>query len=82
MEEWEQLWKAWDMVTLQMIPEDLLQEKPILLRHPCIFYIGKSLLEFFDARAHSYVLGYSSNARDNWNAHASSLLYSDLRTRN
>jgi hypothetical protein len=28
------------MVTLEMIPEDLLQEKPIHLRHPCIFYIG------------------------------------------
>jgi hypothetical protein len=42
LKEWDQLWKAWDMVTLQMIPEDLLQEKPIHLRHPCIFYIGIS----------------------------------------
>ena len=39
--EWGELWKAWDMVTLKMIPEALLQEKPIHLRHPCIFYIGK-----------------------------------------
>lgn len=38
--EYEELWKAWDMVTLEMIPEDLLQERPILLRHPCIFYLG------------------------------------------
>jgi L-histidine Nalpha-methyltransferase / hercynylcysteine S-oxide synthase len=40
LKEYEELWKAWDMVTLEMIPEDLLLEKPILLRHPCIFYIG------------------------------------------
>ena len=38
--EWNELWKAWDLITLEMIPEDLLLEKPILLRHPCIFYIG------------------------------------------
>jgi L-histidine Nalpha-methyltransferase / hercynylcysteine S-oxide synthase len=39
--EWNELWKAWDMVTLEMIPKELLNEKPIHLRHPCIFYIGK-----------------------------------------
>jgi L-histidine Nalpha-methyltransferase / hercynylcysteine S-oxide synthase len=42
LHEWNELWKAWDIVTLQMIPRDLLQEKPIELRHPCIFYLGIS----------------------------------------
>ena len=41
IEEWQELWKAWDLVTLQMIPKGLLHEKPIHLRHPCIFYLGE-----------------------------------------
>ncbi|KAK7057481.1 C-type lectin protein [Favolaschia claudopus] len=39
-EEWASLWRAWDMVTLQMIPETMLHQKPIDLRHKCLFYIG------------------------------------------
>ncbi|KAL7749401.1 hypothetical protein RI367_005272 [Sorochytrium milnesiophthora] len=38
--EWQQLWKAWDMVTLHMVPTERVLEKPIDLRHPVIFYIG------------------------------------------
>ncbi|KAF2129679.1 hypothetical protein P153DRAFT_367046 [Dothidotthia symphoricarpi CBS 119687] len=38
--EWEELWKAWDAVTRQMIPEDELASKPINLRNACIFYLG------------------------------------------
>lgn len=38
--DWEQLWKAWDTVTLTMIPKKMLHEKPIDLRHICLFYIG------------------------------------------
>jgi hypothetical protein len=38
--EWKNLWKAWDLVTLQMIPEEMLHQKPIDLRHKCLFYIG------------------------------------------
>lgn len=40
LEEWRVLWSAWDLVTLQMIPRSLLHEKPIDLRHKCLFYIG------------------------------------------
>jgi hypothetical protein len=38
--EWDKLWAAWDMVTLQMIPQEMLHQKPIDLRHKCLFYIG------------------------------------------
>jgi hypothetical protein len=40
LEEWGQLWAAWDAVTLEMIPEEELLEKPIKLRNACIFYLG------------------------------------------
>jgi len=33
--EWEALWKMWDTITLGMIPEPMLHEKPIDLRHKC-----------------------------------------------
>ncbi|KAJ7502877.1 C-type lectin protein [Mycena galericulata] len=40
VEEWKTLWRAWDLVTLQMIPQEMLLQKPIDLRHKCLFYIG------------------------------------------
>ncbi|KAF7375903.1 hypothetical protein MSAN_00004700 [Mycena sanguinolenta] len=40
VDEWVNLWRAWDLVTLQMIPEEMLHQKPIDLRHKCLFYIG------------------------------------------
>ncbi|KAJ7668490.1 DUF323 domain-containing protein [Mycena polygramma] len=40
VEEWTNLWRAWDLVTLQMIPKEMLLQKPIDLRHKCLFYIG------------------------------------------
>jgi hypothetical protein len=40
VEDWKLLWRAWDFVTLQMIPEGMLHRKPIDLRHKCLFYIG------------------------------------------
>lgn len=40
LEEWNQLWAAWDAVTQQMIPEEELLGKPIKLRNACIFYLG------------------------------------------
>ncbi|KAK1229139.1 hypothetical protein PQX77_007809 [Marasmius sp. AFHP31] len=40
LEEWKRLWAIWDLVTLQMIPESMLHQKPIDLRHKCLFYIG------------------------------------------
>jgi uncharacterized SAM-dependent methyltransferase len=39
-QEWENLWMAWDFVTLKMIPPAMLHQKPIDLRHVCLFYIG------------------------------------------
>ncbi|CAK5265600.1 unnamed protein product [Mycena citricolor] len=38
--EWQNLWRAWDLVTLGMIPQEMLLQKPIDLRHKCLFYIG------------------------------------------
>lgn len=38
--EWDNLWRAWDTVTLQMIPTDELLSKPIKLRNACVFYLG------------------------------------------
>lgn len=40
LDEWKQLWAAWDTVTLQMIPQEELLAKPINLRNACIFYLG------------------------------------------
>lgn len=38
--EWQELWKAWDAVTLKMVPRDELLSKPIKLRNAVIFYLG------------------------------------------
>ncbi|KAG9315838.1 histidine-specific methyltransferase [Chiua virens] len=40
IQDWQGMWKAWDFVTLRMIPSSMLFEKPIDLRHICLFYIG------------------------------------------
>lgn len=40
VDEWRDLWAAWDLVTLGMIPQEMLHQKPIDLRHKCLFYIG------------------------------------------
>ena len=39
-DDWRALWAAWDLVTLGMIPQEMLHQKPIDLRHKCLFYIG------------------------------------------
>ncbi|OCK78313.1 hypothetical protein K432DRAFT_383967 [Lepidopterella palustris CBS 459.81] len=51
--DWDQLWAAWDAVTLDMIPEDELLSKPIKLRNACIFYLGHipTFLDIHIARA-------------------------------
>ena len=51
--EWRELWKAWDAITRQMIPEDELLSKPINLRNACIFYLGHipTFLDIHMARA-------------------------------
>ncbi|WAQ82045.1 hypothetical protein PtA15_2A358 [Puccinia triticina] len=40
MSDWITLWKAWDTVTIEMIPKDMLHQRPIDLRHACLFYLG------------------------------------------
>ena len=40
LEELEQLWAAWDLVTRHMIPNQQLLSKPIKLRNCCLFYLG------------------------------------------
>lgn len=40
LEEWKRIWAAWDLVTLGMTPSSMLHQKPIDLRHKCLFYIG------------------------------------------
>ncbi|KAF8636197.1 hypothetical protein AX17_003685 [Amanita inopinata Kibby_2008] len=39
-EDWDALWALWDTITLQMIPPSMLYQKPIDLRHICLFYLG------------------------------------------
>ncbi|KAG0269148.1 hypothetical protein BGZ95_002179 [Linnemannia exigua] len=40
-DEWIELWKSWDLVTMNMIQHPtMLLEKPIALRHPFLFYLG------------------------------------------
>lgn len=40
LDDWRTVWDAWNCVTLTMIPHDMLHEKPIDLRHICLFYLG------------------------------------------
>lgn len=39
-QDWENLWAAWDCITRRMIPPSMLMQKPIFLRHICLFYLG------------------------------------------
>lgn len=40
LDEWKELWKIWDVVTRDMLPDEELLDKPIKLRNACIFYLG------------------------------------------
>ena len=40
LDEFEQLWAAWDLVSQGMIPHYELLSKPINLRNCCLFYLG------------------------------------------
>lgn len=40
LSDWEDTWDAWDFITQRMIPPSMLHEKPIDLRHICLFYLG------------------------------------------
>nr|QBB19872.1 methyltransferase and sulfoxide synthase [Flammulina velutipes] len=39
-QDWENLWAFWDFITRSMIPPSMLFQKPIDLRHICLFYLG------------------------------------------
>ncbi|KAJ3565282.1 hypothetical protein NP233_g7732 [Leucocoprinus birnbaumii] len=39
-QDWNVVWTLWDFITLRMIPRSMLLEKPIDLRHICLFYLG------------------------------------------
>ncbi|KAF8798917.1 DUF323 domain-containing protein [Phlegmacium glaucopus] len=39
-EDWANIWTVWDFVTRRMIPPSMLFQKPIDLRHICLFYLG------------------------------------------
>ena len=34
------MWATWDFISLKMIPQSMLYERPIDLRHICLFYLG------------------------------------------
>lgn len=53
LEEFEQLWAAWDLVTKHMIPDQELLSKPIKLRNCCLFYLGHipTFLDIYLTRA-------------------------------
>lgn len=39
-QDWQNMWAAWDFITRRMIPPSMLCQKPIDLRHICLFYLG------------------------------------------
>ncbi|KWU42457.1 hypothetical protein RHOSPDRAFT_21167 [Rhodotorula sp. JG-1b] len=40
LEMWEEMWRAWDGLMLEIIPKSLHFQKPIPLRHIPLFYVG------------------------------------------
>ncbi|KIK68974.1 hypothetical protein GYMLUDRAFT_153104 [Collybiopsis luxurians FD-317 M1] len=66
LSEWRNLWKAWDLVTLKMIPKEMLLQKPIDLRHKCLFYIGH-IPTFLDMLQSKAVGGAPTEPKYFWN---------------
>ncbi|EFI28167.1 DUF323 domain-containing protein [Coprinopsis cinerea okayama7 len=66
LDEWRSLWKAWDTITLQMIPESMLHQKPIDLRHKCLFYIGH-IPTFLDMLLSKSIGGKATEPAYFWN---------------
>ncbi|KAF8629899.1 hypothetical protein AX15_003254 [Amanita polypyramis BW_CC] len=66
LEEWRNLWFAWDFVTLRMIPPEMLHQKPIDLRHKCLFYIGH-IPTFLDMLLSKAIGGGPSEPKHFWN---------------
>lgn len=62
--DWETIWSAWDTITMGMISPQLLYEKPIDLRHICLFYLGH-IPTFLDIHL-SRLLGEPHTEPDNF----------------
>ena len=58
LQDFKQLWAAWDLVTRRMIPNEELLSKPIKLRNCCLFYLGHTptFLDIHLARATDGIL--------------------------
>ena len=69
--EWETIWSAWDTITMGMISPHLLYEKPIDLRHICLFYFGH-IPTFLDIHL-SRLLGEPHTEPDNFKVSSSPL---------
>ncbi|PWZ01904.1 hypothetical protein BCV70DRAFT_53228 [Testicularia cyperi] len=54
LSDWQMVWDAWNCVTLTMIPSNMLHEKPIDLRHICLFYLGH-IPAFIDIHISNYL---------------------------
>ncbi|SPO19840.1 related to TAD2 - tRNA-specific adenosine deaminase 2 [Ustilago trichophora] len=62
LRDWKTVWDAWNCVTLTMIPRDKLHEKPIDLRHICLFYLGH-IPAFVDIHVATYLKRSHTNDR-------------------
>ncbi|KAL0956005.1 hypothetical protein HGRIS_002180 [Hohenbuehelia grisea] len=64
--EWQSVWAGWDLVTLGMIPQEMLHQKPIDLRHKCLFYIGH-IPTFLDMLLSKSIGGGPTEPKHFWN---------------
>ncbi|EST09822.1 Histidine-specific methyltransferase, SAM-dependent [Kalmanozyma brasiliensis GHG001] len=62
LQDWKTHWDAWNCVTLTMIPKEKLHEKPIDLRHICLFYLGH-IPAFLDIHVATYLKQPHTNDR-------------------
>ena len=49
LEDFQNLWKTWDLLSQHMLPHEEILSKPIHLRNCCLFYLGH-IPAFFDIR--------------------------------
>jgi hypothetical protein len=64
LDEWKNLWALWDAVTLGMIPPTMLHQKPIDLRHKCLFYLGH--IPAYAAVERSFIAAYLTPGTVSW----------------
>ncbi|KAF8895713.1 C-type lectin protein [Gymnopilus junonius] len=66
LDDWKTLWANWDLITLKMIPAEMLLQKPIDLRHKCLFYIGH-IPTFLDMLICKAIGGEATDPKYFWN---------------